>query len=128
MLPPPGNTVPMRLRRHLALLLVALGVMCASATLAAPAAADLVLTNARVFTGDPARPWAEAVAIKGERIIAVGTVSEIRAKDAQPIPSTSAGGCWSPASTTRTTTLAPSLLASRRRPGARPWRIRLWPR
>ncbi len=40
---------------------------------------DLVLVNARVFTLDAARPWAEAVAIQGERIIAVGTTAEIAA-------------------------------------------------
>ncbi|MFL5766837.1 MAG: amidohydrolase [Actinomycetota bacterium] len=33
---------------------------------------DLLLRNARVYTVDPARPWAEAVAIDGERIVWVG--------------------------------------------------------
>jgi predicted amidohydrolase YtcJ len=41
--------------------------------------ADLVLINGRVYTLDEARPWAEAVAIAGERIAAVGSTSEIRA-------------------------------------------------
>lgn len=35
--------------------------------------ASLVVTGARVWTGDPAQPWAEAVASRGERIIAVGS-------------------------------------------------------
>jgi hypothetical protein len=35
-------------------------------------APDLILTGGKVFTADPARPWAEAVAIGGERIVAVG--------------------------------------------------------
>lgn len=39
--------------------------------------ADLILTNGRVYTLDPARPWAEAVAIEGERIMAVGTSAEV---------------------------------------------------
>lgn len=39
--------------------------------------ADLVLTGARVWTGDSARPTAEAVAIVGDRIAAVGTTAEI---------------------------------------------------
>ncbi|HET8650537.1 MAG TPA: amidohydrolase family protein [Gemmatimonadales bacterium] len=47
-----------------------------------PAAAagppDLVLVNGKVFTADSAHPWAEAVAISGERIAAVGTTAEIR--------------------------------------------------
>lgn len=37
----------------------------------------LVLTNAKVFTADTTRPWAEAVAIRGERIVAVGSSAEI---------------------------------------------------
>jgi hypothetical protein len=42
-------------------------------------AADLVVTNARVWTGDPARPEAEALAVVGERIVAVGSTAEIEA-------------------------------------------------
>jgi predicted amidohydrolase YtcJ len=34
--------------------------------------ADLLVRNAKVYTVDPARPWAEAVAIDGERIAWVG--------------------------------------------------------
>lgn len=41
------------------------------------APADLILHNGKVFTADPAKPSAEAVAIRGERIIAVGTSPEI---------------------------------------------------
>lgn len=39
-----------------------------------------MLLGGRVYTGDPARPWAEAVAIEGERIAAVGTDEEVRAR------------------------------------------------
>jgi predicted amidohydrolase YtcJ len=39
--------------------------------------ADLIITNARVITMDPARPFAEAVAVKSNRIIAVGSASDI---------------------------------------------------
>jgi predicted amidohydrolase YtcJ len=41
--------------------------------------ADLVLLDGRVFTADAARPWAEAVAVRGDRIMAVGSSDEIRA-------------------------------------------------
>ena len=41
-------------------------------------AADLVLLNGRVYTVDTGRPWAEAVAIRGSRIVAVGTTAEVR--------------------------------------------------
>ncbi len=39
--------------------------------------ADLIIVNGKVLTNDPERPYVEAVAIKGEYIIAVGNVSEI---------------------------------------------------
>ena len=51
--------------------------------IAAPAAAqqaDLILTNGRIYSLDPARPWADAVAIQGERIVAVGTAAEMAAR------------------------------------------------
>ena len=41
-------------------------------------AATLVLTNGHIVTVDSARPEAQAVAISGDRIIAVGTNAEIR--------------------------------------------------
>lgn len=39
--------------------------------------ADTIITNARIYTVDPNHPTAEAVAILGDRIVAVGTSSEI---------------------------------------------------
>jgi len=39
--------------------------------------ADLVLTNARIVTVDPAKPDAQALAVKGETIVAIGTAAEI---------------------------------------------------
>ncbi|MFI7103630.1 amidohydrolase [Streptomyces sp. NPDC050161] len=44
----------------------------------APAAADTVLTGARVRTLDPARPWATAVAVQDGRITAVGDEGDVR--------------------------------------------------
>lgn len=40
---------------------------------------DIVLLNGKVFTSDPACRYAEAVAIAGERILAVGATNEIAA-------------------------------------------------
>jgi predicted amidohydrolase YtcJ len=40
-------------------------------------AADVILTNAKVWTVDPERPTAEAVAIIGDRIVAVGSAADI---------------------------------------------------
>lgn len=39
--------------------------------------ADMVIINGKVFTVDPQNPFSEAVAVKGEKIIAVGKTSEI---------------------------------------------------
>jgi predicted amidohydrolase YtcJ len=39
--------------------------------------ADLVLTGGHVHTVDPTRPRAEAVAVRGERIVAIGTAADI---------------------------------------------------
>jgi hypothetical protein len=46
---------------------------------AAPAQeADLIITNASIWTGDTVRPRAEALAVRGDRIIAVGTGAEMQ--------------------------------------------------
>ena len=42
-------------------------------------AAELVLTNGIIYTVDAARPRVEAVAVRGERIVAAGTSKEIQA-------------------------------------------------
>ena len=42
--------------------------------------ADLLLLNGRIYTLDPDRPWAEALAIDGDRIAAVGTTAEMNAR------------------------------------------------
>jgi predicted amidohydrolase YtcJ len=39
--------------------------------------ASLIVTGARVWTGDPEQPWAEAVAINDDEIVAVGTAENI---------------------------------------------------
>src|SRR5438067_8304869 len=45
--------------------------------------AAVILTNGKIWTGDPQRPWAEAVAIEANRIAAVGSNAEV-AKLAPP--------------------------------------------
>jgi len=52
------------------------------ATEAAPTAgltADLILTRARILTMDPSRPRAIALAVRGDRLLAVGSDAEIEA-------------------------------------------------
>jgi len=38
----------------------------------------LAIVNARVWTGDPRRPWADSIAISGERISLVGTSAAVK--------------------------------------------------
>jgi len=40
---------------------------------------DMVMFNAKIFTSNARQPYAEALAIKGERIVAVGSSKEITA-------------------------------------------------
>ena len=60
--------------------LLALLVLSPAAAPAAPAAlADLIYTNAKVVTVDPGRPRAEAVAVAGDKVLAVGSAAEMAA-------------------------------------------------
>lgn len=38
----------------------------------------IAIVNARVWTGDPNRPWADAVLVRGDTILAVGSSAELR--------------------------------------------------
>ena len=44
--------------------------------------ASLAIVNAKVWTGDSARPWAEAVGVNGDTIVAVGSSAEVRKMNA----------------------------------------------
>jgi predicted amidohydrolase YtcJ len=44
----------------------------------APKPVTLAVVNAKVWTGDLRQPWAEAIAVSGEELAAVGLGSEIR--------------------------------------------------
>jgi predicted amidohydrolase YtcJ len=50
-----------------------------AAPLAAEEAADILLLRGRVWTAEANPAWAEAVAVRGGRIVAVGTTSEVEA-------------------------------------------------
>lgn len=63
------------------LLLAAALIGAASCTMSGSKSAGtitLAIVNARVWTGDAKRPWADAVAVAGERIAAVGSSAEVR--------------------------------------------------
>jgi predicted amidohydrolase YtcJ len=38
----------------------------------------LAIVNARVWTNDPRRPWADALLVRGEHLLAVGSSAELR--------------------------------------------------
>jgi len=57
----------------------AIAATALAGTVSAASPPDLVLLGGKVFTADPARPWAQALAITGDRITAVGTTAEVRA-------------------------------------------------
>ena len=52
----------------------------ASATAQSPTSSPVTLAvvNAKIWTADPRRPWADAIAVRGDRIAAVGSGAEIR--------------------------------------------------
>lgn len=60
---------------HAAARLAAAALLVAAS--AAAQEADLILTDARVWTGEDGAPWAEAVAVRGDRILAVGDTDEV---------------------------------------------------
>jgi predicted amidohydrolase YtcJ len=59
------------------LLVACLAVSAVAQTPGTPAEADLIIRNAIVWTGDSTQPRAQAVAIRGDRLIAVGTNAQI---------------------------------------------------
>jgi predicted amidohydrolase YtcJ len=66
-------------RRHLALLLLApFFLLKTGSTLWAQGTAnERILFHANIFTGDPQNPYAEAVAIRADKIVAVGNLPEV---------------------------------------------------
>src|SRR5277367_1560025 len=66
-------------RRYLLLLLFATCflVQTSSSLWAQAESVERIFFHAKVFTGDPQNPYAEAVAIRGEQIVAVGNLPEV---------------------------------------------------
>jgi len=62
--------------RYFVLLLVAASFL-ASSLRAQESSAERIFFHAKVFTGDPENPYAEAVAIRGGTILAVGSLAEV---------------------------------------------------
>ena len=76
-----GAGTALRVRTALRAGAARLRAAVALAALLAPlSAADLILQNGKIVTLDPKRPQVEAIAITGDRIVAVGTNAQIAAQ------------------------------------------------
>ncbi len=72
--------------------LLALTAACSGGRPAPGAAADTIIVNARVYTVNAAQPWAEAVAVRGGRVLAVGTARAVSRHKAAGTSVIDAGG------------------------------------
>jgi predicted amidohydrolase YtcJ len=61
------------------LLTLTFAVSCSASLAVENKSADVIYTNARIYTVNRAQPWANAMAIKGNRIVAVGDASVVKA-------------------------------------------------
>src|SRR5207247_2119995 len=73
---PQAATHPQLMRRLPAVALAALALGACERGRSGPP--DLILTGGRIFTADSERPWAEALALRGDRIVAVGSTDSVR--------------------------------------------------
>jgi predicted amidohydrolase YtcJ len=40
----------------------------------------VLIVNARIATGDPRRPWADAVVLEGDQVVVIGSSAELRTR------------------------------------------------
>ena len=83
-------------RRHFLLVVSLLASGCSgmdSSSHSTPASQPITLAvvNARIWTGDRAAPWAEALAATGEQLVTVGTTEEVRQLATSVTPIDAAG-------------------------------------
>ena len=78
-----GDRLGRTLRRCAALLFAAALSLSTSWLQAQDHSADRILFHAKIFTADPQNPYAEAVAIRGDKILSVGNLPEV-VKSASP--------------------------------------------
>ncbi len=74
-----SDTAKVSLARSIHRRAPAIVILCACAGAMLGQQPDIILVNGRAFTGIAEAPWAEAVAIRGANILAVGTSKEILA-------------------------------------------------
>jgi predicted amidohydrolase YtcJ len=68
-----------RVRQCAVVLLAGVTIGRALGARAQQPATDILVTNARVYTGNDKQPWAEAIAIHGDEIVAVGSARDLEA-------------------------------------------------
>lgn len=66
--------------------------IAASAAAQSSQPADVIVTNARIYTVNPQQAWAEAIAIRADKIVAVGDKAKIEAYRASATKVIDAGG------------------------------------
>jgi predicted amidohydrolase YtcJ len=64
-------------RCSVVLLVVAFFLLAVFSLCAQDSSGERIFFHAKVFTGDPQNPYAEAVAIRGDKIVAVGNLAEV---------------------------------------------------
>jgi len=67
----------MKILRIVTFLALAALVSCGETGSQKVPGADIVITNAKIWTGDPEKPWVEAMAIQDEYIVQTGTNAEV---------------------------------------------------
>src|SRR5260370_23797469 len=75
-LPPPRLGIALLLA-SIFLILLSTPPLMASDAPAQPA--DIIITNARIYTVNPKQKWAEAIAVRGDKIVAVGDRKQVEA-------------------------------------------------
>lgn len=53
-----------------------------------------LLVNARVATGDPRRPWADAILFEGDRVVAIGSSAALRKRAPQALLEDAGGASY----------------------------------
>jgi predicted amidohydrolase YtcJ len=75
-----------RLSRYFCLAVCSALLFASAALASADGATERIFYNAKVFTGEPEHPYAEAVAIRGDKIVTVGSYADVKravSKDAE---------------------------------------------
>ena len=94
------SRIPVRPRLAFSSVISALALLLPASAMTQPAAARpapapvraLAIVNARVWTGDTRRPWADAILVRGERIEVVGSSAEIKKRAGASVPTVDARG------------------------------------